>query len=113
MALMAQKLDASLALKGQFSAEGLAAVSADSGSLTMELARSLVQNLDFGEVERVWANLGMDEAVAAAVETAPVGMEGPQPLEKASRPLRRPRRRTPASSLSAAVARQLSLFFGD
>ena len=51
---MAQKLDASLALEGQFSAEGLAAMSADSGSLTMELAKSLVENIDFGEAERVW-----------------------------------------------------------
>jgi len=54
MALMAQKLDASLALVGQFSAEGLAAMSAESGSLTMELAKSLVVNLDFGDTERVW-----------------------------------------------------------
>jgi hypothetical protein len=54
MALMAQKLDASLALEGQFSVEGLAAMSAESGSLTMELAKSLVENLDFGDAERVW-----------------------------------------------------------
>ncbi len=54
MALMAQKLDASLALEGQFSAEGLAAMSAESGSMTMELAKSLVENLDFGDAERVW-----------------------------------------------------------
>jgi hypothetical protein len=54
MALMARKLDASLALEGQFSAEGLAAMSAESGSLTMELAKSLVENLDFGDAERVW-----------------------------------------------------------
>ena len=54
MALMAQKLEASLALEGQFSAEGLAAMSADSGSLTMELAKSLVENLDFGDADRVW-----------------------------------------------------------
>jgi hypothetical protein len=54
MGLMAQKLDASLALEGQFSAEGLAAMSAESGSLTMELAKSLVENLDFGDAERVW-----------------------------------------------------------
>ena len=51
---MAQKLDASLALEGQFSAEGLAAMSAESGSLTMELAKSLVENIDFGDAERVW-----------------------------------------------------------
>ena len=54
MSLMAQKLDASLALEGQFSAEGLAAMSAEGGSLTMELAKSLVENIDFGEAERVW-----------------------------------------------------------
>ena len=57
MGLMAQKLDASLALEGQFSAEGLAAMSADSGSLTMELAKSLVENIDFGDAERAWEKL--------------------------------------------------------
>ncbi|MGA2621927.1 MAG: hypothetical protein ABSF26_30360 [Thermoguttaceae bacterium] len=60
MSLMAQKLDASLALEGQFSAEGLAALSADSGSLTMELAESLVENIDFGDAERVWEKLRME-----------------------------------------------------
>jgi SNF2 family DNA or RNA helicase len=113
MALMAQKLDASLALEGQFSAECLAAMSADSGSLTMELAKSLVENLDFGDAERVWAKLGMDEALAAAVVETRPAMEGPEPPENASRPLRRSRRRMPAGSLSAAVAQQLSLFFDD
>ncbi len=104
MALMAQKLDASLALEGQFSAEGLAALSSDSGSLTMELAKSLVENLDFGDTERVWAKLNMDEAVA--VEQAATTIEAPRPLV----PGRRPRRCPPAGSLSAAVTRQLSLF---
>ena len=67
---MAQKLDASLALEGQFSAEGLAAMSADSGSLTMELAKSLVENIDFGDAERVWEKLGMQtsDTNAAIVE---------------------------------------------
>ena len=106
MALMAQKLDASLALEGQFSAEGLAALSADSGSLTMELAKSLVENLDFGDAERVWAKLNMDEAVA--VEEAATTIESPRPLVRNAG--RRPRRRMPAGSLSAAVTRQLSLF---
>jgi SNF2-related domain len=104
MALMAQKLDASLALEGQFSAEGLAAMSADSGSLTMELAKSLVENIDFGDAERVWAKLGTE--VAASVEE--IRPERPQPLANAARPLRR--RRRPVGSLSAAVAQQLSLF---
>jgi len=62
MALMAQKLEASLALEGQFSVDGLAAMSADSGSLTMELAKSLVENLDFGDAERVWEKFRPAEA---------------------------------------------------
>jgi hypothetical protein len=61
MGLMAQKLDASLALEGQFSAEGLAAMSADSGSLTMELAKSLVESIDFGDAERVWEKLSVQK----------------------------------------------------
>ena len=62
MALMAQKLEASLALEGQFSAEGLAAMSAESGSLTMELAKSLVENLDFGDADRVWEHFGSEQS---------------------------------------------------
>ena len=82
MALMAQKLDASLALEGQFSAEGLAAMSAESGSLTMELAKSLVENLDFGDTERVWEGFHSDEpqpsdelpgVVCATLESVPMG----------------------------------------
>jgi hypothetical protein len=61
MALMAQKLEASLALEGQFSVEGLAAMSADSGSLTMELAKSLVENLDFGDADRVWEHFRWEQ----------------------------------------------------
>ncbi len=100
MALMAQKLDASLALEGQFSAEGLAALSADSGSLTMELAKSLVENIDFGEAERVWAKLNMGQAVPVEVPA----IEGPRPLGSSGGRGRR------SGSLSAAVAQQLSLF---
>ena len=70
MGLMAQKLDASLALEGQFSAEGLAAMSADSGSLTMELAKSLVQNIDFGDAERVWEKLSVQKPEADNVLAA-------------------------------------------
>jgi hypothetical protein len=62
MALMAQKLDASLALEGHFTTEGLAAMSADSGSLTMELARSLVENLDFGDADRVWERFRWEQS---------------------------------------------------
>ena len=102
MALMAQKLDASLALEGQFSAEGLAAMSAESGSLTMELAKSLVETIDFGDAERVWEKFRMEQPIAAAVEVPAI--EGPRPLVRLPGRRRRPR------SLSAAVAQQLSLF---
>jgi hypothetical protein len=74
MALMAQKLDASLALEGQFSAEGLAAMSADSGSLAMELAKSLVENIDFGDAERVWEKLRWVQPQPEDVEAEAVGM---------------------------------------
>jgi hypothetical protein len=60
MKLMSQKIQASLALEGQFSADGLAAMADDGGSLTMELAKSLVENLPFTETERVWAKFGAD-----------------------------------------------------
>jgi len=76
MGLMAQKLEASLALEGQFSAEGLAAMSSDAGSLTMELAKSLVENLDFGDLDRVWGHHGVEdpppcEGTPKAAETWP------------------------------------------
>ena len=86
MALMAQKLEASLALEGQFSVEGLAAMSADSGSLTMELARSLVENLDFGDADRVWGHSPVehrepDEDLTEVDDFAGGGKDDPEPLE--------------------------------
>jgi hypothetical protein len=65
MHLMARKLDASLALEGQFSADGLAAMCADGGTLAMELAKSLVENIDFAETERVWEKLKSTHASSA------------------------------------------------
>jgi hypothetical protein len=99
MGLMAQKIAASLALEGQFSAEGLAAMCADSGSLTMELAKSLVQNIDFGDVERVWAKSGREEDAAVAVEEIQPARGGSKPLVNVARPLIR-------------ATRQLCLFDG-
>jgi hypothetical protein len=55
IALMAKKLDASLALEGQFSSNGLAALCDDGGNMAMELAKSLVQNLPIDNVDRCWA----------------------------------------------------------
>jgi hypothetical protein len=85
MALMAQKLDASLALEGQFSAEGLAAMSAESGSLTMELARSLVDNIEFGDADRSWAKIHAEPIEPLAPSSA-------TPLSIATK--RKSRRRT-------------------
>ncbi len=69
----------------------------------MELAKSLVENLDCGDAERVWAKLNMSEAVP--VVQAATTIEVPRLLVPGRRP-----RRMPAGSLSAAVTRQLSLF---
>ena len=57
MGLMAQKMAASMALEGEFSADGLAAMCAESGNMAMELAKSLAENIDFGNVERNWAKI--------------------------------------------------------
>ena len=113
MGLMAQKLDASLALEGQFSAEGLAAMSADSGSLTMELAKSLVENIDFGNAERIWEKLGaaQPKPSAALVEDDEDdffiwGKCAP----KASGSPPQPSRPSAEPAPTIALARQLDLF---
>jgi ribosomal protein L34E len=51
--LIADKLDASLAIEGQFSEEGLVAM-ANADSDTMALAKSLVERIDFGNAEVRW-----------------------------------------------------------
>jgi len=99
MGLMAQKIAASKALEGQFSVDGLAAMCSESGNLQMELARSLVENVDFGDAERVWAKSGEEEPAAAAIEEIQPAVEGPKPLVNAGRPLVR-------------ATRQLGLFDG-
>jgi hypothetical protein len=71
MALMAKKLDASLALEGQFSADGLAALSDDSGSMAMELAKSLVDNIPFGDTERIWTRAASPEIEPEPEEPPP------------------------------------------
>ena len=86
MALMAQKLEATLALEGQFSTDGLAAMSADSGSLTMELARSLVENLDFGDADRVWGHSRVEhaeteEGLTKVEDFSSEGKDDPEPVE--------------------------------
>jgi hypothetical protein len=83
MELMGKKLTASLALEGQFSEEGLAAMTEDSGSVEMELAKSLSNNLEFGETQRVWEKAG--QAARRSNVT-------PQSLRKARERLRKRRK---------------------
>jgi SNF2 family DNA or RNA helicase len=58
MRLMGEKLMASEALEGTFSTEGLVAMLGDSGSLEMELARSLVNDLQHMDVANSWEKVG-------------------------------------------------------
>ena len=112
MALMAQKLEASLALEGQFSAEGLAAMSADTGSLTMELAKSLVDNIPFGDAERVWEKLSMKQPATDSALTDDVADDfflWDQDAVKAPGS-RRQGGDSPAEALMTMFARQLDLF---
>ncbi len=55
--LVAQKVQASLALEGHFSSDGLAAMTDEGGSIAMELAKQLVEDLPFGEHERIWSRV--------------------------------------------------------
>jgi hypothetical protein len=55
MALMGKKLTAALALEGSFSSEGLVAMAGEEASVEIALARSLVQNMDEGDVRRHWS----------------------------------------------------------
>jgi N-acyl-L-homoserine lactone synthetase len=88
-----------------FSAEGLAAMSADSGSLTMELAKSLVENIDFGDAERVWQKLSMVQPATGNV----IAADYDDLLLWAPRPLRSGRGAA-ARAAKAAIARQFDLF---
>lgn len=58
MTLMGRKLSAAMALEGQFSSEGLAAMSGDEGNIEMELAKSLAENLREDDAAvRAWQKL--------------------------------------------------------
>jgi hypothetical protein len=64
--LMSEKLQASQALEGKFSTEGLAALAGqDGGSMEMELARSLASRLQGGGARRVWRKIDGGDGYAA------------------------------------------------
>jgi len=67
MDLMAAKLDSALALEGSLKADGLAAMAADIGGSTMELAKSLVGAINFNSAERVWKKCGLSQAKHPAI----------------------------------------------
>ncbi len=57
MTLMGKKLTAAQAIEGKFSAEGLAAMAGDDGTMEMALARSLVEKLEDLDAAREWQRL--------------------------------------------------------
>jgi hypothetical protein len=59
MQLMASKLTSSLAIEGELTDKGLAALSETSDSMAMELAKMLMKKSEFGEnqsLKDLWAN---------------------------------------------------------
>ncbi|MCF2940660.1 DEAD/DEAH box helicase family protein [Paenibacillus alkaliterrae] len=73
--LMAAKMNAALALEGQFSQEGLAALTEGSGgSLATELAKRFVGNNIAGveSAESIWGKMTIDASKLAMVVSAPV-----------------------------------------
>ena len=72
--LMAAKMSAALALEGQFSQEGLAALTEGSGgSLATELAKRFVGNNIEGveSAESIWGKMSIDASKLTVVATAP------------------------------------------
>lgn len=57
MKLMGEKLAAAQALEGQFSAEGLIALSGEGESVEMALAKSLCANMDSAADRRIWEKI--------------------------------------------------------
>jgi hypothetical protein len=56
MSLMSKKMAAALALEGEFSEEGLAAMAGD-GNVQMALAKSLAERIDDADMQRSWSKV--------------------------------------------------------
>jgi len=81
MSLMGQKLAASLALEGNFSSEGLIAmIGDDSGSMAMELAKSLANGLKGIDVSETWAKISVPVGQVKRLEIEPVAEKKPAKL---------------------------------
>jgi len=88
-------------------------MSADSGSLTMELAKSLVENLDFGDVDRIWEHSRWEQSnPCGALPEADDGFSGPvKDARKALEPIPgRIHEQSPLLVPQTGVMAQLSLF---
>ncbi len=73
MQLMGSKLEASLAIEGKFSEEGLLAMT-QGEDMTTAMARALVDGLETEGVENIWAKLNEKNAPGYIEEAAPEGM---------------------------------------
>lgn len=76
MHLMGQKLAASLALEGNFSSEGLIAmIGDDSGSIAMELAKSLARGLKDVDASQSWSKISIPVGKIRERSVVPVAPE--------------------------------------
>ncbi|MBN2331039.1 MAG: DEAD/DEAH box helicase [Candidatus Aenigmarchaeota archaeon] len=73
MHLMGSKLEASLAIEGKFSEEGLLAMT-QGEDMTTAMAKALVDGLSTEGVEQMWSNLNEKNAPGYVAEVAPEGM---------------------------------------
>lgn len=73
MHLMGSKLEASLAIEGKFSEEGLLAMT-QGEDMTTAMAKALVKGLETEGVENMWAKLNEKNSPGYVKEAAPDGM---------------------------------------
>jgi SNF2 family DNA or RNA helicase len=107
MSLMGSKLEASLAIEGKFSQEGLLAMT-QGEDMTTALAKALVDGLEDEGVEKIWSNLNRMNVTGNKKEPLSDGLlfyVDPGNFEKT----KRPRRKTKPE---VTEYRQLSLFEG-
>lgn len=104
---MGSKLEASIAIEGKFSEEGLLAMTQGEDMATA-MAKALVDGPDAEGAEPIWSKLNPRRAFGHAEERPPAGMLfriDPKSFVKKARPRRRRRQPTLPSNM-----RQLSLF---
>ena len=107
MQLMGSKLEASLAIEGKFSEEGLLAMT-QGEDMTTAMAKALVDGLETEGVESIWAKLNDKNAPGYIKEAAPEGMlfyVDPESFLK--------RKRSRSRRKKTRSGRQQLLLFGD